>query len=135
MGKPSGGGQSPFNLVINGTSNISSAKELWVDLGLIPNGQQYQIGKFSFTPLDSALGCEIRTNNNGKSSANLNDTTLLGKGVAKAGTSLIIDLWKNGRLYITTVLSTGVEHFWFRFYSKTNVTTEIIWNVNYLELI
>jgi hypothetical protein len=135
MPKPSGKGKSnPFDKIKNGVIDISSAKEKWLDLGAIPNGQQYQIGMCEITPIDANYGVEVRPNISGESAGTEAKTSKVGAGTAKSGSTKRIDMYRNGRVVTTTPLSTGVEHWWLRFYSKKVDTTEIIWNITYLEL-
>ena len=123
---------NPFNLVVNGVASVP--KELWIDLGLIPTGSQYQIGKGTFTSTDKTIAVEIRTNPVGKSAGNITDTTLCGTCSVRAGATGTIDLWRSGRLVIKTPLSTGVEHWWVHCTSKTITATDLIWAVSYLGL-
>jgi len=132
MPRNKGGGKSPFNLNQKGVSIVS--KDDWIDLGLIPNGQQYQIGLVEFTPIEKSLTCEIRPNIISQSQSTESATSISGKSSTKAGTTKKIDLWRKGRLVSLTALSTGVEHWWLRFTSKKQTPTEVIWSVSYMEL-
>ena len=126
---------SPFNLVVNGSSNVG--QELWVDLGLIQNGNKYQVGKGTFTSTDKTIGCEIRINPVGQSAGTLAATTLVGSCSVRIGNTGTIDCWRNGRLNITAPtngVSTGVEHWWVRFTSRSGALGSMLWNVTYLEL-
>lgn len=136
MPKPGGGGggkPSPFNLSQNGVASVP--KDLWVDLGSIgPTGQQLQLGLCNFTPIDKTIKCEVRTNQSGKSAGTDADTDLKANGQARAGNSATIDMWRKGRLFITTPVSTGVERWWLKFTSKQAPLSDCMWQVTYLEL-
>ena len=56
--------RSIFDLQINEVATVS--KDLWVDLGPIPTGKQFQVGICSFTAIDKALKVEVKTNKTGK---------------------------------------------------------------------
>jgi len=126
--------RTPMDLSLNGVVEMVSTKELWLDLGLIPTGQQYLIGLFLYTPIDAKCIVEVRPNEPGKNKGTKNDTDLVGKSSSRAGVSKFIDMYRRGRLVITTALSTGTEHWWIRFYSRKSTTTEILWRITYLEL-
>lgn len=135
MPKPGGGGgkPSPFDLSQNGVASV--AKDEWVDLGSIgASGQQLQLGLCPFTPIDKMITCEVRTNISGQSGGTVAKTEIKAKAGAKAGSSKTIDMWKRGRLFITTPVSTGVEHWYLRFTSKKTTVSECIWQITYLEL-
>ena len=131
MGRPSGGGGSTgfFTSTLTGSSSVGL--ELWIDLGLIPVGRRYWIGLAQYTAVDKATGFELRTNSATKSTGTTANTTLLATASARAGSTLSQDLYKGGALHTETVLSTGVEHWWIRIYSKSGTAGSYLYKISY----
>jgi len=122
---------SLFNLTINGSGNVGS--EVWVDLGLIPTGSDYWIGKTSYTAIDKTTVFELRTNAVSKSTGTIANTSVLDSASVRTGSSTSHDLYRKGRLHTTTVMSTGVEHWWVRIYAKSATSGSYLYSISYTQ--
>jgi len=109
--------QPVFDSIMTGTGSVNA--ELWVDLGLIPNGKQILLGYATYTAEDKNLQFETRSNLSTKSTATVVDTTLLDWTSTTAGGSVDRDFYQYGNIATTTVMSTGVEHLWLRIRSQS----------------
>ena len=131
MGKPSGGGGSVGFFTTAATGSASVGLELWIDLGLIPNGYRFWIGYAQWTSTDKVCSFELRTNNTTKSTGTIANTTIKALASCRSGQSVTQDLYKLGALHTETVLSTGVEHWWIRIYSKSATASTCLYKISY----
>jgi hypothetical protein len=118
-----------FDLTNSGSASVGA--ETWRDLGLLPTGARYWIGKAVYTAIGKLMTFELRTNTVGKSAGTTAATTLLDTAAVKAGTTISRDLYQNGRLHVATVIGAGVEHWWLRIYSKTTTASTSNYSLNY----
>jgi hypothetical protein len=117
-----------FNLVAQ--ASVSVGSELWVDLGLIPTGLADWIGSWTTTTVNKAITIELRTNLALQSGGTLAKTKLLASmSLSKAGSSLTQDLYKKGTLHTTTVVGTGVEHWYLHITAKSSTTGTVQYKV------
>lgn len=132
MGKPSGGGGSTnlFTSTLSGSSTVGT--ESWIDLGLIPSGKRYWIGLAQYTAVDKVTGFELRTNLSTKSTGTTANTSLISTASVRTGNTVTQDLYKGGTLHTETVLSTGVEHWWIRIYSKSSTPGTYSYKISYV---
>jgi hypothetical protein len=113
-----------------GTATAGSS--LWIDLGLIPNGFDYWIGQATYTSNYKIFALNLWTNKAVKSAGNLNDTDPLDSWTSSSKVkSTVRDLYKNGRLHIKTVISTGVEHWWLYLTSKSSSAQSYNYDLRY----
>lgn len=123
-----------FDLSISGPppGNATTGADQWIDLGTIPVGKRIWFGNGIYTSPDKSITFEVRTNNSGKNAGNINDTALLAStAVSPRSGTLKADYYKNGRLHIVSVYSTGTEHFWLRLKSKSGTAGSYLYTVNY----
>lgn len=132
MGKPGGGGggtSGVFTTTATGSGTVGS--ETWVDLGLIPLGKRIWVGLCSWTAIDKVTAFELRTNTSTKSTGTTATTTLLSTASARAGATVNQDLYKSGALHTVSVISTGVEHWWVRIYSKSSTSCSYLYKISH----
>lgn len=108
-----------FEEVLSGTRTLTS--ELWVDLGLIPTGQQHWFGYATYIAETKYFTFELRTNKTGKSAATVADTTLHDFGAANQD-SVDRDFFQFGNVLASSVVGTGVERSWLRIRSNTGAS-------------
>jgi hypothetical protein len=118
-----------FNVTISNSGSVGT--EAWVDLGTITTGKEFWIGKAIYTSINKVAIFELRTNNIGQSTGTTANTKLLDTASVKTGSSLTRDLYKNGSLHITTVLSTGIEKLWLRVLTKNAIAGTYQYSVSY----
>jgi hypothetical protein len=110
----------------------TAGADLWIDFGVIPVGYKVWIGKAQYTSPYKSITFELRTNLAGKSTGTLANTKILDTyAVAPKSGTLTRDLYKNGLLHITTVLGTGVEHWWLHLTTKTATAGAYYYSVYY----
>ena len=111
--------QATFNLDTSGSG--SCGKELWIDLGSIPTGKQLWFGFASLVAIDKDVQFEIRTNLSGYSDGTAAHTELQDFASAQVGASIDRDLYRGGAIFVASAVSTGVEHWWLRCQSVSQV--------------
>jgi len=121
MGKPTGGGGiSNFDLNISGDGSVGST--FYHDLGVIPSGQRIWFGSLQATSPDKSITFEVRTSNVGQSAGDDSSTTVLASAsVSPRKGTVLLDMYKRGRLHLVSVVGTGVERFWIKLKSKGSV--------------
>lgn len=121
-----------FDQIFQGQATMTS--ELWVDLGLIPNGSQFMFGYGTYTPDGKTITFDLRSNTTGNSTGTTGTTTLLGRATVRDLNESNKDYYANGRLQTVTVVSTGVEHVWLRLTSKSGNSADAYWWIYYTTL-
>jgi bifunctional N-acetylglucosamine-1-phosphate-uridyltransferase/glucosamine-1-phosphate-acetyltransferase GlmU-like protein len=111
--------QPLFDTVIYGAGTVGV--ETWVDLGVIASGKKLWLGYATYAGVDKNTQFETRSNNVGTSTGTVANTQLHDWAAAATGTSVDRDFYQNGNIMISTVQSTGVEHFWLRVLGQGNV--------------
>lgn len=108
--------------------------ELWIDLGLIPTGYDEWIGNVQYASNSKVSTFELRTNAATKATGTVANTTLLDAWTSSSKVKTITkDLYKSGTLHIKTVVSSGVEHWWLRIYSKSSTAVACSYLINYVQ--
>ena len=105
--------------------------ELWVDLGVIPNGTKLYLGYASYTPDGKTITFDLRSNTAGQSAGTVGATVLHDRVTARDLVVVDRDYYRNGRLQTLTVQSTGVEHWWLRLTSKSSAAADAYWWIYY----
>ena len=118
-----------FDLVNQGSASMTN--ELWIDLGLIPNGTKLYLGYATYTPDGKTITFSLRSNLAGQSAGTTGATTLHDRITLKDLTTIDRDYYRNGRLQTLTVQSTGVEHWWLQLTSKSNAASDLYWWIYY----
>ena len=121
-----------FNLTNQGQAVMNN--ELWIDLGVIPNGTQVMFGYADYTPDGKTITFDLRSNTAGQSAGTVGATTLHGRLTVRDLNIGSADYYRNGRLQTLTVQSTGVEHMWLRLTSKSNAAADAYWWIYYTTL-
>jgi hypothetical protein len=118
MGKPSGGGsKNIFTSSIIGDGSVTTTA--WVNLGLIPTGSKIWFGTLQAASPDKSITFDVRTSLATKSAGTDAETqSLASMSVTPKSGNKILDMYKNGRLHIVSVVGTGVERFWIKLTSK-----------------
>lgn len=123
-----------FNLQILGPppGTATTPADQWIDLGLIPAGQRIWLGLAKYTSPDKSITFELRTSQTGKSASGDANTTLLhAASVAPRNGTVSADLYRKGRLHITSVYGTGVERWWLRLKSKSATAGSYLYECYY----
>ena len=118
-----------FDQVSQGQASVNA--ELWVDLGLIPNGNQFMFGFASYSPDGKTLIFELRSNNAGQSTGATGTTSIHSRTSVRDGDTKDVDYYKSAKTAIKTGVSTGVEHWWMRITSKSQAVADAYWWIYY----
>lgn len=123
-----------FDINISGPppGNATTGSDQWIDLGVIPTGKRIWFGNGTYTSPDKSITFEIRTNVIGKSTGSDANTTLLAATSVSTRTgTATADYYRKGRLHITSIYGTGIEHFWLRLKSKSGSAGSYLYSINY----
>jgi len=123
-----------FNLTVAGPppGTATTPAEQWIDLGLINTAYRWFFGVGTYASPDKSITFELRTNNLGVSTGTLANTKIIDTvAVSPKSGTLNRDMWKNGRLHITTNYGTGTEHCWLRLFSKTAAAGSYLYSLKY----
>lgn len=136
MGKPggSGGGKAVFDQSVFGPppGDLTVGSEAWIEIAAVPSGQRLWFGVGNFTSPDKSITFELRTNNTGESQGTLAKTALLfSAAVSPRKGTLLVDMYKNGRLHTVSVIGTGVEKCWLRLKSKSGTQASYLYTVTW----
>ena len=123
--------QPIFDKTISGSGTVN--QELWVDLGVIPNGKQLLLGYATYIAEDKALQFETRSNIAGQSTGTIGNTTLHDWTATTTGSSVDRDFYQYGYVNTTTVVSTGVEKLWLRIKSGSAAAGAWDYILRYME--
>jgi hypothetical protein len=131
MEKPAGGGGSAsFPLNVSNSGSVGS--EVWINLGAIPSGLRIWFGNGTYSSINKTIVFDLRTNNIGSAVGNITNTALLGSVSVTARTQTVaVDYYKKGTLHTISVISTGIERFWLRVYSKSGSLGSYLYSINY----
>lgn len=129
-----GGGGNIFTSNVTGPppGPLTAGVDDWIPVAIIPTGLKIWFGNLSAASLDKSLTFEVRANVTGQSAGNTTVTTLLASVSASptSGTKFL-DIYKGGRLHITSVVGTGVESVWLHLKSKTKTAGSYYYSLNY----
>lgn len=137
MPKPGSGGggkKASFDLSKFGPppGGLTANKEEWIDLLSIPSGSKLWFGTARYTSPDKTFTFELRTNLTGESQGTVAKTDVLYKAsVSSRKGTVTIDMYKNGRLHISSVLGTGSEKVWLRLVSKKQTAASYLYDIYY----
>ena len=118
------------------TSNANNSgvvgADLWINMGTIPLGNRVWLGNAQYASPNKSITFELRTNTVGNSTGSDAQTSLLySTAVSPKSGTLTVDLYKNGRLHITSIYGTGTENWWLRLKSKSGASGNYLYSINY----
>jgi hypothetical protein len=125
---------SVFSSYVSGPppGGATTGSNQWIDLGPIPTGLRVWFGNGSYLSPDKSITFEVRTNNIGSSAGSDAATTLVAStSVSPRSGAVVSDYYRKGRLHLTSVYSTGVEHFWLHLKSKSGSAGSYLYTINY----
>jgi hypothetical protein len=138
MPKPGGGGGGGgANLFSTNQTGpppgpLTAGSSEFIDLGLIPTGKTIWFGSGQYASPDKSISFEIRTNTAGQSAGSEAATILLAATAVSPRAGLVTaDYYRKGRLHITSVIGSGVEHFWLRLKAKSGSAAGYYFSTNY----
>jgi len=107
-----------FDQALYGSGNANA--DLWVNLGVIPNGQTIQLGYATFMAVDKNMQFELRSNTAGFSDGTTAHTQLHDWSGASSGAAVDRDFYQYGNLNTVTIQGTGTEHWWLHVTSQSS---------------
>jgi len=122
-----------FNLNVSGPppGDLTVATLLWINLASIPTGSKLWLGSAQYAAPDKSITFNLRTNIVGQSTGtDANTTSLYSTSVAPRNGSVLVDMYRKGRLHIATVVGTGVEKLWLKLTAK-GAAGSYLYSVNY----
>ncbi len=125
--------QPLFDKTYIGQLNFSN-QEAWADLGVITGAIQIMFGYATYSCDGKTIIVELRTNKLGFSDGSVANTDMHDRVSLRDGDSKDRDYYRNAQTSRKSVVSTGVEHCWLRFKSKSNNNADAYWWIDYTEI-